>query len=101
MIMSIKKLGNQHGSSLVVVLLAVIILVLIVGLGIHVNKDQKQDEPETAKVTKTETKAVSTKDWKTYQDPAGFFEFKYPQTWSLAVNINQFYPGLVQLGDNT
>lgn len=97
--MFIIKRRNQRGFALVGVLLT-IILVLIVVVSIYVKTVRTQDNPEIITTTEHKSEIDPTKDWKIYKDPAGFFEFKYPNSWSLPSDMSMCEPGRVMMGAN-
>ena len=49
----------------------------------EISAHYKDGKPETVETLGT----AEIKDWATYTDPTGFFEFRYPADWSLLTNL--------------
>ena len=106
---------SQKGFGIVQVLLIIGILVIIGGAGYYVYK-ANNDVDRTLSSNKTEQTTKSSnatdngspkkpevvvdpiKDWKTFVDPAGKYEFKHPATWA---GPNDCGEGTVLFGANS
>ncbi len=62
-----------------------------------INSNYKDGKPETVKTLEED----EIKNWATYIDPAGFFEFRYPADWSLILDSNICSPRVLVPGEES